>query len=166
MGDSTAIWVAQVVGKEIRLLDCVENHGQALDWYVNWLRDNKYEGFTHILPHDVQVRELGTGLSRKEVLEEAGLSITVAPRLSVADGIQAVRRLLPRCWFHPRTKPGLDALRNYRREHDERRQIFYEKPLHDWSSHMSDAFRYLAIGLDENDSSWQTTLPISTKWIV
>jgi phage terminase large subunit len=166
MGDSTAIWVAQVVGKEIRLLDCVENHGQALDWYVNWLRDNKYEGFTHILPHDVQVRELGTGKSRREVLEEAGLSITVAPRLPVADGIQAVRRLLPRCWFHPRTKQGLDALRNYRREHDERRQIFYEKPLHDWSSHMSDAFRYLAIGLDEGDSSWQTSLPISTKWIV
>jgi len=166
MGDSTAIWVAQVVGKEIRLLDCVENHGQALDWYVNWLRDNKYEGFAHILPHDVQVRELGTGKSRKEVLEEAGLSITVAPRLPVADGIQAVRRLLPRCWFHPRTKQGLDALRNYRREHDEKRQIFYEKPLHDWSSHMSDAFRYLAIGLDEGDSSWQTSLPISTKWIV
>jgi phage terminase large subunit len=166
MGDSTAIWVAQVVGKEIRLLDCVENHGQALDWYVNWLRDNKYEGFTHILPHDVQVRELGTGKSRKEVLEEAGLSITVAPRLPVADGIQAVRRLLPRCWFHPRTKQGLDALRNYRREHDERRQIFYEKPLHDWSSHFADGFRYLAIGLDEGDSSWQTSLPISTKWIV
>jgi len=166
MGDSTAIWVAQVVGKEIRLLDCVENHGQALDWYVNWLRDNKYEGFTHILPHDVQVRELGTGKSRKEVLEEAGLSITVAPRLSVADGIQAVRRLLPRCWFHPRTKQGLDALRNYRREHDEKRAIFYEKPLHDWSSHFADGFRYLAIGLDEGDSSWQTTLPISTKWIV
>jgi hypothetical protein len=166
MGDSTAIWVAQVVGKEIRLLDCVENHGQALDWYVNWLRDNKYEGFIHILPHDVQVRELGTGKSRKEVLEEAGLSITVAPRLSVADGIQAVRRLLPRCWFHPRTKQGLDALRNYRREHDEKRAIFYEKPLHDWSSHFADGFRYLAIGLDEGDSSWQTSLPISTKWIV
>jgi len=166
MGDSTAIWVAQVVGKEIRLLDCVENHGQALDWYVNWLRDNKYEGFTHILPHDVQVRELGTGKSRREVLEEAGLTITIAPRLSVADGIQAVRRLLPRCWFHPRTKQGLDALRNYRREHDEKRAIFYEKPLHDWSSHFADGFRYLAIGLDEGDSSWQTSLPISTKWIV
>jgi phage terminase large subunit len=166
MGDSTALWVAQLAGKEVRLLDCVENHGQGLDWYVRWLKDNDYAGFSQILPHDVQVRELGTGKSRKEVLEEAGLSITVAPRLSVADGIQAVRRLLPRCWFHPRTKQGLDALRNYRREHDERRQIFYEKPLHDWSSHMSDAFRYLAIGLDEGDSSWQTTLPISTKWIV
>jgi hypothetical protein len=166
MGDSTALWVAQLAGKEVRLLDCVENHGQGLDWYVRWLKDNDYAGFSQILPHDVQVRELGTGKSRKEVLEEAGLSITVAPRLPVADGIQAVRRLLPRCWFHPRTKPGLDALRNYRREHDERRQIFYEKPLHDWSSHMADSFRYLAIGLDEGDSSWQTSLPISTKWIV
>jgi hypothetical protein len=166
MGDSTALWVAQLAGKEVRLLDCVENHGQGLDWYVRWLKDNDYAGFSQILPHDVQVRELGTGKSRKEVLEEAGLSITVAPRLSVADGIQAVRRLLPRCWFHPRTKSGLDALRNYRREHDERRQIFYEKPLHDWSSHFADGFRYLAIGLDEGDSSWQTSLPISTKWIV
>ena len=166
MGDSTAIWVAQLAGKEVRLIDCIENHGVGLDWYVSWLRENGYEKFDQILPHDVQVRELGTGKSRKEVLEEAGLSISVAPRLSVADGIQAVRRMLPKCWFNPRTKNGLDALRNYRREHDERRQIFYEKPLHDWSSHYSDAFRYLAIGLDETDSSWQSSLPISTKWIV
>jgi len=166
MGDSTSIWVAQLAGKEVRLIDYVENHGVGLDWYVGWLRDNDYEKFSQILPHDVQVRELGTGKSRKEVLEEAGLDIRIAPRLSVADGIQAVRRMLPRCWFHTRTKNGLNALRNYRREHDERRQIFYEKPLHDYSSHASDAFRYLAIGLDETDSSWQSALPISTKWIV
>ena len=166
MGDSTTIWIAQVVGKEIRLLDCVENHGQGLDWYVNWLKDNKYEGYTQILPHDVQVRELGTGKSRKEVLEEAGLTITVCPRLSVADGIQAVRRMIPRCWFNQNTKNGLNALRNYRREHDEKRNVFYEKPLHDWSSHYADAFRYLAIGLDEGDSSWSTALPIKTNWIV
>jgi hypothetical protein len=166
MGDSTTIWIAQLAGKEIRLLDCIENHGVGLDWYVNWLRDNKYENFQQILPHDVQVRELGTGKSRKEVLEEAGLQITVCPRLSIPDGIQAVRRLLPRCWFHPNTKNGLNALRNYRREHDEKRNVFYEKPLHDWSSHYADAFRYLAIGLDESDSSWSTTLPIKTNWIV
>lgn len=166
MGDSTAIWVAQLAGKEVQLLDCVENHGVGLDWYVNWLKDNGYAGFKQILPHDVQVRELGTGKSRKEVLEEAGLEITVCPRLSVPDGIQAVRRLLARCWFDKRTKQGLDALRNYRREHDEKRNIFYEKPLHDWSSHFADAFRYLAIGLDEGDSTWQSSLPIKTNWIV
>lgn len=166
MGDSTCLWVAQLVGKEVRLIDCVENHGQGLDWYVRWLQEHDYAGWTQILPHDVEVRELGTGRSRKEVLQEAGLEITVAPRLSVADGIQAVRRLLPRCWFDPKTKQGLDALRNYRREHDEKRNVFYEKPLHDWASHYSDSFRYLAVGLDESDSSWSSTLPNNTKWVV
>jgi hypothetical protein len=166
MGDSTAIWIAQVAGKEVRILDCVENHGVGLDWYVSWLREHNYQHFDQILPHDVEVRELGTGKSRKEVLQEAGLNITVCPRLSVADGIQALRRLLPRCWFHTRTRNGLNALRNYRREYDEKRQVFYDKPMHDWSSHFADAARYLAIGLDESDSSWQSKLPISTKWVV
>lgn len=166
MGDSTALWVAQVAGKEVRILECIENHGVGLDWYVSWLRENNYQHFDQILPHDVEVRELGTGKSRKEVLQEAGLNITVCPRLSVADGIQAVRRLLPRCWFHTRTRNGINALRNYRREYDEKRQVFYDKPMHDWSSHFSDAMRYLAIGLDESDSSWQSKLPISTKWVV
>ena len=166
MGDSTAIWVAQVAGKEIRLLDCVENHGVGLDWYVSWLRENNYQSFDHILPHDVEVRELGTGKSRKEVLQEAGLNVTVAPRLSIADGIQATRRILPRCWFRPETKQGLNALRNYRKEYDEKRSVFYDKPLHDWSSHFSDAMRYLAVGLDESDGSWSKPLPNNVRWVV
>jgi phage terminase large subunit len=135
VGDSTAIWVCQVAGQERRLIDFVENHGQGLDWYVSWIKNNGYTTAEHILPHDVEVRELGTGKSRKETLQDLGLNITVCPRLAVDDGIQAVRRMLPNCYFHPRTKQGLDALRNYRREYDEKRQIFYDKPLHDWSSH-------------------------------
>jgi phage terminase large subunit len=166
ISDSTSLWVAQTVGKEVRLIDFTENHGVGLDWYVRWLKDNNYEGFTQFLPHDVEVRELGTGKSRKEVLQEAGLDIRVAPRLPIADGIQDVRRLLPQCWFDHKTKAGLDALRNYRREYNERQQVFYDKPLHDWSSHASDAFRYLAISLDQDETSWQSELPISTKWIV
>ena len=166
ISDSTSLFVVQVAGKEVRIIDCVENHGVGLDWYVSWLRENRYEGFSQILPHDVEVRELGTGKSRKEVLEEAGLDITVAPRLSVADGIQAVRRLLPRCWFNHKASSGLDALRNYRREFNEKQNVFYDKPLHDWASHYADAFRYLAIGLDESDDSWSTDLPINAKWVV
>ena len=166
MSDSTAIWVAQIASKEVRIIDYVENHGVGLDWYVEWLRDKGYEHATQILPHDVQVRELGTGKSRKEMLEEAGLEITVAPRLSVADGIQAVRQLLPRCWFNVDTKQGIDALRNYRREYDEKRAVFYDRPLHDWSSHAADAFRYLAIGLNEGSSSWDKPLNIDTRWVV
>ena len=167
MGDSTCLWVAQLVGKEIWLIDFVENNGVGLDWYVNWLKENRYERFDQYLPHDVEVRELGTGKSRKEVLQEAGLDITVAPRLSVADGIQAVRRLLPRCWFDKeKTKQGVNALRNYRREHDEKRNVYYEKPLHDWCSHAADSFRYLAITLDESADSWSSNIPINTKWVV
>ena len=165
VGDSTAIWVCQVAGQERRLIDFVENHGQGLDWYVNWIKQNDYTKAEHILPHDVEVRELGTGKSRKEVLQDLGLNITVCPRMSIDDGIQAVRRLLPNCYFHPRTKQGTDALRNYRREYDEKRNVYYDKPLHDWSSHAADAFRYLAVGLNTT-STWGKPLPINTKWIV
>jgi hypothetical protein len=165
VGDSTAIWVAQVMGKEIRLIDYFENHGVGLDNYVRWIKDNNYEKAEHILPHDVEVRELGTGKSRKEVLQELGLSITVCARLGVDDGIQAVRRILPDCWFHPKAKQGLDALRNYRRDYDEKRNVFYDKPMHDWASHGSDAFRYLAVGMSQN-SSWSKPLPQNIKWIV
>jgi phage terminase large subunit len=165
VGDSTAIWVCQVAGQERRLIDFYENHGVGLDSYVKWIRDSGYTQAEHILPHDVEVRELGSGKSRKEALQDLGLSITVCPRVSVDDGIQAVRRLLPNCYFHPKTKQGLDALRNYRREYDERRNVFYDKPLHDWSSHAADAFRYLAVGMNTN-TSWGKPLPINTKWIV
>jgi phage terminase large subunit len=165
VGDSTAIWVCQVAGQERRLIDFYENHGVGLDAYVRWIRDNGYTQAEHILPHDVEVRELGTGKSRKEALQDLGLSITVCPRIAVDDGIQAVRRVLPNCWFHPKTKQGLDALRNYRREHDEKRNVFYDKPLHDWSSHAADAFRYLAVGLNTT-SNWSKPIAVNAKWIV
>ena len=165
VGDSTAIWIAQVSGQEVRLLDYIENHGQGLDWYVRELKSRNWEKAENLLPHDVEVRELGTGRSRLEMLREAGLDCTVLPRLPVDDGIAAVRRLLPRCWFDPKTKQGLDCLRNYRREYDEKRNVFFDKPLHDWASHGSDAFRYLAVGMNTS-TGWGKPLPIKTNWVV
>ena len=167
MGDSTSIWVAQLVGTEVRLLDYYENHGVGLDHYVKWIKDNDYLKAEHILPHDVRVRELGTGKSRLEMLEEAGLEVKISPRMGLDDGIQAVRRLLPRCWFNvPKVQTGLNCLRNYRRDYDEKRKIFFERPLHDWSSHGSDSFRYLALGLDEGHSTWSKPINQTPKWIV
>jgi phage terminase large subunit len=167
MGDSTSIWVAQLVGTEVRLIDYYENHGVGLDHYVKWIKDNDYLKAEHILPHDVRVRELGTGKSRMEMLEEAGLEVKISPRMGLDDGIQAVRRLLPRCWFNvPKVQTGLNCLRNYRRDYDEKRKIFYERPLHDWSSHGSDSFRYLALGLDEGHSTWDKPINQTPKWIV
>jgi len=166
MGDSTAIWVCQVVNKEIRLIDFMEHHGEGLSFYVDWLRHKGYETAEHLLPHDVEVRELGSGKSRREMLEEAGLRITVVPKLSVDDGIQAVRRILPRCWFDPKTDKGINALRNYRRDYNEKRDVFYDRPLHDWSSHAADAFRYLAVGLDEGNEEWAKPLNVNYSWVV
>ena len=165
IGDSTAIWVMQIVGQEYRVIDFVENHGQGLEWYVNWLKDANWHKTEQILPHDVEVRELGTGKSRLEVLRESGLDVRVLPRLNIDDGIQAVRRMLPKCWFNmPKVKQGVDCLRNYRREFDEKRNVFYEKPLHDWSSHAADAFRYLALGLEQTNT-WGKPLTVNTRWI-
>jgi hypothetical protein len=167
VSDSTCIWVAQIVGKEVQLIDATENHGVGLDYYVSWLRERGYDKGQQILPHDVRVRELSTGKSRQEVLMEAGLDVTIAPSLSVADGIQAVRRLLPRCWFDKEgTKQGLSALRNYRRVFDEKRNVFFDTPLHDWASHYADSFRYLAIGLNEVDSDWGKPINVNNKWVV
>ena len=149
ISDSTSIWVCETIGGEVRLLDYYENHGQSLDHYIAWLDENGYRDYVHILPHDVQVRELQTGKSRYEFLTEAGLNIDICPKHSVEDGIMAVRKMLPNAWFNKETtKFGLECLRNYRRVFNDKLNVFMEKPLHDWSSHCADAFRYLAIGID------------------
>ena len=136
MSDSTSIWVAETIGGEIRLMDYYEDSGKSLDYYVAWLDENGYREYRHILPHDVMVRELQTGKSRYEFLSDAGLNIDIAPKSSVEDGIQAVRRILPNCWFNKAsTRVGVECLRNYRRVFNEKLNVFQEKPLHDWSSH-------------------------------
>lgn len=148
MGDSTAIWFAQMVGPEVRLIDYYESSGVGLDHYVSVLNSKGYNYTDHILPHDVRVRELGTGKSRLETLDALGVRpITIAPQLNVDDGIQSVRSLLGRAWFDAeKCERGIDCLRQYRRDYDENNKSFKSRPLHDWSSHGADAMRYLAIG--------------------
>lgn len=169
ISDSTTIWIAEVLGGEIRIMDYYENHGESLDHYVEWIKDNGYMDCTHILPHDVRVRELGTGKSRLEVLESAGMNIDVCRQIGVEDGIQAVRRMLPNCYFNKATtEHGINCLRNYRRIYNEKLDVFQEKPLHDWTSHGADAFRYLAVGLDltTTKTDWSKPLETNNQWIV
>lgn len=151
VADSTVIWFIQPHGRELRVIDVVKGEGVGLDWYVRQLQDRDYLYAKHYLPHDVEVRELGTGKSRKEVLEGLGVRVTVCPNIPVADGIQAVRMLLPMCWFDKaKCKDGIEALRMYRRDYDEKRQEFRQAPLHDWTSHYADAFRYFAVAHQDN----------------
>ncbi len=166
MADATAIWFAQVVGREIHLIDYYENTGQALDHYVKEVRAKPYIYSDHLLPHDAQARELGTGKTRQEVLEQLGLRVTVVPRQSVEDGINAVRMALSRCWFDiHRTERGLEALRQYRAEKDERNNILRSKPLHDWTSHAADGIRTLIMGMNERPKAKVWGKPDS-RWVV
>jgi hypothetical protein len=154
VGDSTAIWFAQFVGAERRIIDYYEASGVGLDFYVKMLNDKGYVYERHIFPHDIRVRELGSGKSRLETLAELGLrNYTVAPNLRVDDGIQAVRSFLSTCWFdEKKTDRGVEALKQYRRSYDERQRTWRARPEHDWTSHASDAFRYLSITNVVSDS--------------
>ena len=148
IGDSTAIWFCQRVGQETRLIDFYEASGVGLDHYAKVLDGKPYLYADHLLPHDGTVKELGTGRSRVETLAGLGIKATVVPKMGVDDGINAARLLLPRCWFDARKcDSGIEALRQYRTEFDEKRKTFRASPLHDWSSHPADAFRYLAVGI-------------------
>jgi phage terminase large subunit len=155
IGDTTAIWFCQKVGPETRLIDHYETSGVGLDHYVRVLQSKGYVYDQHILPHDVRVRELGSGKSRLETLQSLGLSnIQIAPQLNVDDGIQASRSLLATCWFDAeKCSHGVDALRAYHREYDDNNRVWKGRPAHDWSSHSADAFRYLAVGHRET-SNW------------
>ena len=148
--DATAIWMYQTVGREIRVIDYVEMSGEALDWYVRELNKRPYVWGEHHLPHDAEVRELGTGRSRTETLESLGLrDVRVVPAQRIEDGVNAVRMILPQCWFDAeKTARGVAALKNYRREWDEKAKVVRQRPLHDWSSDGSDAFRYLAMAYE------------------
>lgn len=149
IGDSTAIWLAQFVGREIRLVDYIENKGVALDWYAKALRDRGHSYAPLILPHDANARELGTGKSRAEMLEAAGYKCHVLAPLPVNDGIEAVRRLIPRMWIdEDRCSAGLQALKQYRSRKDEKRRLTLG-PLHDWTSHCADSLRYLCVAYEE-----------------
>jgi phage terminase large subunit len=148
IGDATAIWFVQQAGSEIHWIDYYEADGHGLDHYARVLRDRPYVYGEHLVPHDAAARELGTGRSRIETLARLGLRARLVPRHGVEDGINALRLLLPRSWFdEARCARGIEALRSYRREWDDRRQVFSDRPLHDWSSHAADAARTAAMGL-------------------
>lgn len=161
--DMTAIWFFQIVGHEIHVIDYLENSGQPLSWYAGELHKKPYAYGEHILPHDAEAKELQTNRSRTDTLRGLNLNVRVlkangAERVLVADGINAVRTILPRCWFDAeKCAKGIDALKAYRREWDEKLKTFHDRPVHDWASHPADSFRYLALGVDAVPGASATT---------
>jgi hypothetical protein len=148
--DDTSIWWFQVVGAQVFLLDCYSQSGAGVDHYAEICeqraQQHGWKRGLDFVPHDAKVKEWGTGRTRVETMKGLGLSPWVVPDASKMDGIQAARTTLARSVFHPRCEDqGIAALEQYRREWDDEKKTFKASEVHDWSSHLADAFRYLAM---------------------
>lgn len=152
--DSTAIWFFQITRSgEWRWLEYFEDSGAGLEHYVKALKARSYIYTKHYLPHDIEVRELGTGRSRRQFLDGHGVRpIVVMPACNPADRISAVRSILPRSWFNaPGCVLGLKMMRAYKREWNEQAGVWRSNPVHDFSSHCADAFGTGTQGAQEPD---------------
>lgn len=147
--DATAVWFAQIAGREIRIIDYAEFRGRGLVEIAKDINAKPYLYQEHYLPHDVDTREMTSAKTRKETLESIGLKpIRAGSQLPIQDGINAVRNMLPKCVFdEKRCATGLNALREYRVEFDAKNKTPRKTPLHNWASHPADAFRELAVQL-------------------
>jgi hypothetical protein len=167
MNDSTVITFVQRTKNEIKVIDSYENSGEGLEHYLNIIDSKPYIYSKHIAPHDIRVRELGTNKSRWESAKEMGLEFDIAPKLSVEDGIEQVRQLLPKCWFHKRNCNKLvEALKSYCKRWDEKNNCFKNRPLHNWASHFADSFRYGAIVEPIERSDWKKPIRVNTNYII
>jgi phage terminase large subunit len=146
--DSTSIIFFQCIGTTVRIIDYYEKQKEGLEHYINLLNSKPYTYGKHIAPHDIAVKEWGSGMTRLEKAKQLGIKFIVAPNISIMDGIESARTTLPRCWIDERNCQQLiKALDSYRQEWDSKRRVYNTQPLHDFSSHASDAFRYLSVSL-------------------
>jgi hypothetical protein len=146
--DAMAIWWYQKLGAELRLIEYYENSGEALQHYVKLIKSKPYVTERVFVPHDASSHELGSGLTRVQIARNLGLEFTVLPRLSLQEGIDAVRNILNRCWFDElKCEKGIIALENYRKEWNASLGVWRDHPRHDHFSNGSDAMRYVAISL-------------------
>jgi phage terminase large subunit len=153
ISDTLCIWFGQVIGREIRWIDYLEDSGKGLDFYAKELKDKPYVYGFHFLPHDGAARELGTGKTRQETLEDlmGRRNIEICPLHRPEDGINAVRVVLDRSFFDlEKCGVGLKALKNYQRKWDSKNGMFMSRPLHNWASHASDAFRTAAMSINDS----------------
>lgn len=149
MRDNTVILMFQIIDRQIRIIDMYENNGVGIEHYISVLRNKEYIWGQHLGPHDLQQRDFsGGGYTRLQKAEQLGFPFILTPNISILDGIETVRTMLPRMYIDSRKCQSLlKALRNYRKEFNSHTQSYSFKPLHDKHSHAADALRYLCVGL-------------------
>lgn len=149
MRDQTTILFFQTIGTTTRIIDMYQNSDVGLEHYINIIQSKPYTYGKHIAPHDIRVRDYSAGgISRWEIAHRLGVIFTMAPDMSVIDGIETVRISLSKIWIDKgKCSLLLSALRDYRKEYDAARKVYKNHPLHDKNSHLADALRYLCISL-------------------
>ena len=153
VGDSTTIGFFQVYGMQWRMIDYYEASGEGLPHYINLLQSKGYSYGNHFAPHDIRVRELGSGKSRLEIAAELGLEFQVAPNVAIDDGINAVRMRFNTLWIdEDNCKRFIEAISQYRKEWNDKMGEYKPRPLHDWTSHAADMLRYWAVTNFEPDT--------------
>ena len=160
MDDCTSIWFMQTVGREFHFLNYMEDSGEGFAYYKDvldlWAKENNARYGMHFGPHDLEVREMGTGISRLEQARSLGISFQVVPRAGKKiESINEARRLLPLCWFDEENcSLGINHLMAYRKEWDNKRGIYKNKPEHGKESHGADSFQTFACGY-RMSGSWR-----------
>lgn len=150
VGDAMSIGFFQIVGQEVHMIDYYEKSGEGLPHFIEFLQQKKYIYGKHFAPHDINAREMTTGKTRLETATSLGIDFQVVPQIGVQNGIDAARLLFPRMWVDKeKCKEWLKLIPQYTKEWDEDRKIFKNSPLHDWTSHGADMFRYTAVIIDE-----------------
>jgi hypothetical protein len=154
IGDSQAIWFAQIISpREIRFIDYYENNGYGIDHYHGVLQQKALDrGFVyakHFGPHDLRQREWSSATTKEDKAREVGLDFEVVANLTREEGIELVRGHFTKFYFdESKCGQGIKALENYRKEYDEKRKVYNNNPLHDWSSNGADSMRYFAVGYE------------------
>lgn len=144
--DDTSIWWFQIYNGRVWILDCYSASGAGVDHFAEICHAKPYARGIDFVPHDAKVKEWGTGKTRVETMQKLHLNPQLVPMATKMDGINAVRKTLPLCVFDPRCESvGISALEQYRREWDDEKKTFRATEVHDWTSHLADAFRYLSM---------------------
>jgi len=146
INDATSVIFTQTAGRALHVIDYFEARNEGLPFYARMLDEKGYLYGRHHAPHDIEVRELGTGKSRREIAWDLGINFEVVPKLPIEDGIHAAKMQLPKTWFdRENCHQLLESLRFYHRVYDPKNRMFRSRPRHDWSSHAADCWRYCSV---------------------
>jgi hypothetical protein len=166
-GDSTAIWFWQQNKGEIRVIDYYEASGEPITSYMQVLSARGYKYDTLWMPHDAENKSIVSGQSVCDILRKGGYRVRMVPKLSLEDGINAARLHFGRVSIdEKRCAAGLEALQHYRWGWNDRLDEPKPTPVHDWSSHGSDAWRYMALACKADADVREKPLKIDTRGIV